>query len=117
MNGKVNLTINGRSFPINCNPGEEDRIRDLGNYIDEKARELTKSFSGKINDLHLMVMVSLLLADELRDALTENQHLEESLDQQERKVEDPRLSDPTFMKAVELLASRMENLAEKAQTS
>lgn len=123
MSGRVTITINGRSFPIHCNVGEEDRIKELAFYVDEKAKELTKNFSGKINDLHLMVMVSLLIADELRDTLNENEVLEQKLQEKEKHMQpvmdekptDPRLTDPNFLKAVEMLASRMENIAENIQ--
>ncbi|MDP3532283.1 MAG: cell division protein ZapA [Alphaproteobacteria bacterium] len=123
MSGRVTITINGRSFPIHCNVGEEDRIKELAFYVDEKAKELTKNFSGKINDLHLMVMVSLLIADELRDTLNENENLEQKLQEKQahmqplmdEKPADPRLTDPNFLKAVEMLASRMENIAENIQ--
>lgn len=123
MSGRVTITINGRSFPIHCNVGEEDRIKELAFYVDEKAKELTKNFSGKINDLHLMVMVSLLIADELRDTLNENEALEQKLQEKQahmqplidEKPTDPRLTDPNFLKAVEMLASRMENIAENIQ--
>lgn len=124
MSGRVTITINGRSFPIHCNIGEEDRIKDLAFYVDEKAKELTKNFSGKINDLHLIIMVSLLIADELHDALNENEILEQKLQEaqavsahlsQSEKLTDPRLTDPNFLKAVEMLASRMENIAENIQ--
>ncbi|MDP1724939.1 MAG: cell division protein ZapA [Alphaproteobacteria bacterium] len=123
MSGRVTITINGRSFPIHCNVGEEDRIKELAFYVDEKAKELTKNFSGKINDLHLMVMVSLLIADELRDTLNENENLEQKLQEKQvhiqpsmdEKPTDPRLTDPNFLKAVEMLASRMENIAENIQ--
>jgi cell division protein ZapA len=123
MSGRVTITINGRSFPIHCNVGEEDRIKELAFYVDEKAKELTKNFSGKINDLHLMVMVSLLIADELRDTLNENEVLEQKLQEKQahmqplmdEKPADPRLTDPNFLKAVEMLASRMENIAENIQ--
>ena len=124
MSGKISITINGRSFPIHCNPGDEDRVKELGDYVDQKARELTKNFSGKVHDLHLMVMVSILLADELRDALSENERLENQIESnavEAPKVEnpllsDPRFSDPNFLKAVEMLASRMENIAENIQS-
>lgn len=129
MSGKVTITINGRNFPIHCNPGDEERVKELGQYVDEKARDLAKDFSGKINDLHLMVMVSLLIADELRDAVSANERLEQELEAKsttfasksedgrfaDASLVDPRLSDPHFMKAVEMLASRMENIAENIQ--
>ncbi|MDP1974364.1 MAG: hypothetical protein Q8K37_00160, partial [Alphaproteobacteria bacterium] len=64
-----------------------------------------------------------LIADELRDTLNENENLEQKLQEKQahmqplmdEKPTDPRLTDPNFLKAVEMLASRMENIAENIQ--
>ena len=42
----------------------------LGNYIDNRVQELVASV-GQAGDVRLLVMVSLLLADELSDAYAE----------------------------------------------
>jgi cell division protein ZapA len=105
MSNQFSVSVNGRSFPVSCNPGEEDRIKALATYVDEKARDLTMKMAGRVNDLHLMVLVALVLTDELTEALDANDRISA------QTTIDPRLADPAFVKALELLAGRMENIA------
>ena len=69
--GKVRVQINGRTYPISCEDGEEDHIHQLGGYLDAVVRNLIATGSGttsQITDTHLMLMAALLVADELSDA-------------------------------------------------
>ena len=63
----VNVTINGRSYQIACDDGQEAHLKRLGSYIDKRIAELVASV-GQIGDARLLVMVSLLIADEMSDA-------------------------------------------------
>tara|TARA_R110000787_G_scaffold137458_14_gene250571 strand:- start:4045 stop:4383 length:339 start_codon:yes stop_codon:yes gene_type:complete len=63
----VNVTINGRSYQIACDDGQEAHLKRLGNYIDKRIAELVASV-GQIGDARLLVMASLLIADEMSDA-------------------------------------------------
>ena len=63
----VSITINGRSYEISCDPGQEGRIIDLAGYIDQRLQQISRS-GAAYNDAHLMVLTSLVLADELFEA-------------------------------------------------
>lgn len=63
----VNISINGRSYEISCDNGQEGRVVDLGAYIDHKLQQIARS-GAAYNDAHLMVLTALVLADELFDA-------------------------------------------------
>jgi cell division protein ZapA len=68
---EVNLDINGRSYPILCDDGQEARIKKLAAYIDERLSQISSSGAAS-NENHLLVLTSLILADEifeLRDNL------------------------------------------------
>ena len=67
---QIALTINGRSYQVACDEGQEDRIRQLGQYIDSKVGEFAKTW-GQIGDARLLLMASLIITDELAEA-TEN---------------------------------------------
>lgn len=60
---EVALLINGKEYSLACDEGQEQRILDLGHYIDEKAREL--GAGGGMSDNHRLMLTSLMLADEL----------------------------------------------------
>jgi cell division protein ZapA len=64
---QIMLTINGRSYPVACDDGQEERIRQLGHYIDGKVGEFARQF-GQIGDARLILMASLVITDELAEA-------------------------------------------------
>ena len=64
---QVILTINGRGYPVACDDGQEDRIRQLGQYIDGKVAEFAKKW-GQVGDARLILMASLVITDELAEA-------------------------------------------------
>lgn len=62
----VSVTINGRRYEIACDEGQEAQLSRLGRYVDDRVRQLAAAV-GQLGDTRLMVMTSLLLADELSD--------------------------------------------------
>lgn len=68
---EVNLSINGRNYPILCDDGQEGRIQELAKYIDDRLQSIASSGAAS-NENHLLVLTSLILTDEifeLRDNL------------------------------------------------
>lgn len=64
---EISITLNGRVYEIGCDPGQEGRIVDLAAYIDQKLQQIARS-GAAYNDAHLMVLTSLVLADEIFEA-------------------------------------------------
>jgi len=64
---QVDVSINSRSYRVACEDGQEQRLVELAQYVDQKVGELVRSV-GQIGDTRLLVMASLLVADELSDA-------------------------------------------------
>lgn len=62
----VKLNIAGREYVVTCRDGEELHLQDLGNAVDEKAREAGGS-AGGLNESRQLLFASLLLADEAHD--------------------------------------------------
>jgi len=73
---QVAVTINNRSYRIACDDGQEEHLQRLAQFVDKKVSELVASV-GQIGDTRLLVMASLLVADELSDAYEENERLKE----------------------------------------
>ncbi|MCB9949209.1 MAG: cell division protein ZapA [Rhodospirillaceae bacterium] len=67
---RIDITLNGRVYPIACEPGQEDRVIEIARYLDAKLTEIRGSVQTA-SDTHLLVMVSLLVVDELFDAREE----------------------------------------------
>src|SRR5262249_39587968 len=64
---QVSITINGRSYPVAGDDGEENRIRDLARMIDSKVAGFARQV-GQAGEARLLVLAALVLADELSEA-------------------------------------------------
>ena len=67
---QVQVTINGRNYQIACDDGQEAHLVQLGEYIDKRVQELVSAV-GQVGDSRLLVMTSLLIADELAETYAE----------------------------------------------
>lgn len=61
--GQINVTIGGRSYPLACRDGEEDRLSKLAAHVDAKAADLTGAL-GQMSEPRLLLMAAILIADE-----------------------------------------------------
>lgn len=64
---QVSITINGRAYPVACDEGEEERIRELARIIDSRVANFARSV-GQAGEARLLVLAALVLADELAEA-------------------------------------------------
>jgi cell division protein ZapA len=65
--GEVSVSVNGRSFTIACDDGQEPRIRRLAQYVDAKVGEFVGRV-GQVGEAKLLLLAALVIADELSDA-------------------------------------------------
>ena len=65
--GQVTLSIHSRNYVMSCDDGQEEHLTRLGEYLDEKIRELSRT-SGGVGEARLLVMAALLISDELFEA-------------------------------------------------
>ena len=103
----VSVFINGRSYDIACDDGQEAHLTRLAAYVDKRLTELVAAV-GQVGDTRLLVMVSLLIADELSDAYAELAALRS---EDGEMATDPEV-DEVLGSNIDLLAQRIENLAE-----
>lgn len=105
----VDVTINERRYQIACDDGEEQRLTRLADYVDERVKELVTSL-GQVGDTRLLVMTSLLIADELYEA-------QAALDAQGIDLEGGEADAPgangadALAQAMEIMAERIESIA------
>ena len=74
---EVSLSINDRQYSVACDDGQEAHLRTLAAHIDEHVRDLVASI-GQVGESRLLVMASLLVADELADAYARIATLEDA---------------------------------------
>lgn len=96
---QVEININGRPYRVACEDGQETHLTNLANYFDEKMKALVNEV-GQIGDTSLMVMAGLLIADELSDTNHELADLR-------------RVKEAEYVSAINALAERIENLADR----
>ena len=106
---RVDIMINGRPYPIACDDGQEDRVRDMAAFVDDQLGRL-RSTAGSASDMHLMIMVSLMLADQLFDTAG-------NMRQTPPPPPTPRPSadDPALAARLGKLADVVEGLAERVR--
>jgi cell division protein ZapA len=77
----IEILVNGRRHEMQCGQGEEGRLRQLASYVDRRIAELAKGQS-QVGDARLLLMASLVVADELSDAFDEIKRLRATLEGQ-----------------------------------
>jgi cell division protein ZapA len=104
----VDVTVNGRHHAVQCGDGEEVRVRRLASYIDKRVADLAKG-QAQAGDTRLLLMASLLIADELSDALDEIKRLQSVVDQRVREVEKSSAA------VVERVAQQLDAIAARLE--
>jgi cell division protein ZapA len=107
---EVTLTINGRNYGIACDDGQEKRVRDLGYYIDQRVREIARA-GAATNESHLMVLTSLMLADEIFD-MRDNVS---SMESQVRQSRGNGRDEVAIAGAIGELSDRIDDIADRIQ--
>ena len=77
----IEILVNGRRHEVQCGQGEEARVRQLASYVDRRIADLAKGQS-QLGDARLLLMASLVVADELSDAFDEIKRLRATLEGQ-----------------------------------
>ena len=107
---QVDVTINDRSYRIACDDGQEEHLTRLASYVDERVQELIASV-GQVGDARLLVMASLLIADELSETL-------DSLATLQDKVHaGPQSAEENAARTMESLADRIERIAARLEAA
>jgi cell division protein ZapA len=99
--GQVTVPVNGRSFAITCDDGQEPRIRRLAQYVDAKVAEFVSSI-GQVGEARLLLLAALVIADELSDARDEFQQRNRAVD--------------AAANGIQGMAKRVEAIAERLET-
>jgi cell division protein ZapA len=75
---QVNVTINGRTYRMACDDGQEDHLLGLGDRLNAAIADLRATF-GEIGDQRLTVMAAITLADQLSESQRQIARLEAEL--------------------------------------
>ncbi len=104
--------INGKSYGVSCDDGQEERVTTLGRHIDQRMREIARAGAAG-NESHLMILTALMLADEtfeLKDSAV-------TLDQHVKKAAERDKDEAAIAQAIDQLAQRIDHIAGRMQTA
>lgn len=97
---QVEVTINSRIYQIACDEGQDEHLKRLAEYVDKRVQELVSAV-GQVGDARLIVMASLLIADELSETYATLQNATSPI------------TEEAVINATALAAERIENVAAK----
>ena len=105
---ELTLTINGKSFSISCDDGQEQRVMDLAHFVDSRLSDISRAGAAQ-NESHLLVLTSLMLADEIFELRDQIYH-GGGEPQSSGKLREEELA---IAQAIESIAGRIDGLAGK----
>ncbi len=80
---QLSISINGRTYQVACDDGEEEHLTAVAEYVDKHVTELAESV-GNVGETRLLLMAALLIADELSESLNRIEALESNAGEQKK---------------------------------
>ena len=100
----IDIDVAGRRYNVACRDGEEEHLRSLASLVDRRAHDAAQALGG-LTETRQLLFAALLIADDLKEARAGAGIPEPP----------PPPPDPAVAQALEGLAGRMENLAERLE--
>jgi cell division protein ZapA len=111
---RVDITLNGRSYLIGCEEGQEARLRQLANYLEGQVRAVTAR-APLAGEGQTLAMAALLVTDQLFDLKAEYDALEAAARQPVRPAGMAPEDEEVVVAAVDHLAKRIEDIAARLE--
>ncbi|MEK0083374.1 cell division protein ZapA [Benzoatithermus flavus] len=110
----VEVTIGGRRFRLQCGAGEAFRVHQLARLVDQCAAGLIQGQRG-LGEEMMLLMTSLVLADQLDEARSELERLKGELARVEGAIrERAAWAVATAARRLDALAAHIERSAAEA---
>ncbi|WP_129792741.1 cell division protein ZapA [Sphingosinicella sp. CPCC 101087] len=104
----VDVEIAGRRYNVACRDGEEEHLRSLAAVVDRRANDAAAAL-GSLTEARQLLFAALLIADDLKEMRAGTGSSEPA------PPEAPPPPDPAVAEALEQLATRIENLADRLE--
>ncbi len=108
---EISILINGRNYGIACDDGQEKRVHELARYVDFRLREIARAGAAS-NESHLLVLTSIILADEIADMKASGNALPQPSATGVRMTDE---DEEAIVSAIDLLAARIDQIAGNLQ--
>jgi cell division protein ZapA len=102
---QVTVRINGYSYVLGCEDGQETHLAAMAEQVEARIDSI-KAMGGQSGEAKLLVLASLLMADELHDLKAANAPPRHA-------ASEPALNDAAFDP---IYAARLARLASRAET-
>ncbi len=103
--GQVTVRVGGYSHPVSCEDGQEGHLVSLAAEVDRRVASI-KAMGGQFGESRLLLLASLLLADEVHD-------LKVALAQARGgPAAAPPAEDPRLAERLARIAERIEGIAQ-----
>jgi cell division protein ZapA len=114
--GQVSVTLNGRTYRLECGQGEEAHLIALSEYLGGHVETMKRKF-GQVGDDRLILMAALMVTDELWDLRRQMQEMKIGLAEARRdkstSEESARALQSDLAARVSASADRLEMLNEQ----
>lgn len=114
---EVTIRINGKGYQIACEDGQEEHLLRLAEFLDQRVQDVISTV-GQVGPERLLVMASLLIADELSDSFADIEEARANPDPETVKQLQAEAAEKAEAKAAhifEMLADRIETIAERIE--
>jgi cell division protein ZapA len=111
---RVDITLNGRSYLIGCEEGQEARLRQLANYLEGQVRAVTAR-APLAGEGQTLAMAALLVTDQLFDLKSEYDALAAASREQPPPAGMSPEDEEVVVAAVDHLAKRIEDIAARLE--
>lgn len=110
--GQVSVTLNGRTYRLECSEGEEPHLIELAEYLGTHVDTMRRKF-GQVGDDRLILMASLVVADELWELRRQVEEMKATLAEARR---DKSANDEAAKTVQADMAARIAAAAERLES-
>ena len=109
--GQVSVTLNGRTYRLECGEGEEAHLIELAEYLGTHVEVVKRKF-GQVGDDRLILMASLHVMDQLWDLKHQMQEMKAAMAEARR---DRSVADESAKSRASDLAARVSAVAGRLE--
>lgn len=118
--GQVTVHVNDKAYMVSCGDGEEGHLRDLAAVVNRHVTDLAQEV-GQVGETRLLLMASLLVADELSEAQAKVKMLEADIEQLTQTriaaLERSREAEDLLADVLDTAARRIEDVARRVEAA
>ena len=117
---EVTVTINGRTYKMSCDDGQERHLLGLVEHVSRHVESL-KEHVGQVGDTRLLLMAAVMVADEFGEAHRRIEDLEADVQRlvaaQESVAEQAQEAEEVAARSLDMAAERIEEITKGLNSS